>query len=223
MANRVPMRHIPEPTTGPVGPSPASDSHKAGNIVTLTVKEREALLRVASPANGLASVAHKLRRDDVPSLKAEVTRLKAEATRSDSAFSALKQQHTAADVALVDAKAEIESLTGQLQAAQATIAEALKQVRREGFTDVDGVAWIEHGPVEHILSRADTSTLAAVKAEALREAADYLAQPYHLWHGDSGVTVEEYDEQPSLKRPKLVDWLRNRSAPVTPTENGENN
>lgn len=56
---RGPMWHIPEPTSGPTSRPPASDS---GYTVTLTKEERDALVLVATPNNGLASVVQKLRR-----------------------------------------------------------------------------------------------------------------------------------------------------------------
>ena len=100
-------------------------------------------------------------------------------------------------------EARIQLLTAQLQAAQATITEALSYFGNG-----------ETAYIAKVLRRADTSALAAVKAKTLREAADYLAEPYRLWHGDFGVTVTEYDGQPSVRQLKLVDWLRARAASI---------
>lgn len=62
------------------------------------------------------------------------------------------------------------------------------------------------------LTAAAPTIAAQAKAEALREAAEYLAKPGVVWHGDSGVSVDVGNK--FLLRPKLVDWLRARAATI---------
>ena len=52
--------------------------------------------------------------------------------------------------------------------------------------------------------------IAAAKAEALNEVADFLDGRGILWHGDSGVTVmgQPYSGQLGVR---LTDWLRARA------------